>query len=189
MAQDEASVITDALSMIGREGVTTRTDDTPRAIACNVVFDAVRDQVLRSHPWNSARARQAVAADATAPDFGFSRRFPLPNIPYCLRVWRLDDSKAVFRVEGRFLLTDEGSPLNIRYIFRETNAGNWDALLAEAISAKLAQRVALKLGVGRAIAADMRTLYKEIIAAARSADAQEGFPEVIEAEEFLEARR
>lgn len=44
----------------------------------------------------------------------------------------------LFSIEGNQILTDQGSSLALRYLYRVTNVGLWSALFVEAMSCRLA---------------------------------------------------
>ena len=75
-----------ALDLLGAANITSLTENSKEARLCNGNFDDVRDAVLRSHPWNIAITRRALARDTDTPAFGFSFQYSLPTDPFCLRV-------------------------------------------------------------------------------------------------------
>jgi hypothetical protein len=66
----ETSICNSALTRIGAARITSLTDDSKQARACTASYALMRDEVLRSHPWNSAISRASVASLADAPAFG-----------------------------------------------------------------------------------------------------------------------
>ena len=171
----EVETINSALNMLGATNIIARDEDTKSARVTNQRFDAVRDAVFRSHPWNCLVTRVAVAADSDAPAFDWSYQFTLPTDPYCLRVMRLDYLNIEFRVEGRKILTDE-STINLVYLARVTDPNQWDSLLNEAIAARLASEVSFALVQSTSLTANLYTLYESKLSEARFTDATEGTP-------------
>jgi hypothetical protein len=108
--------------------------------------------------------------------------------PYCLRVWRLADSAIEYRIEGRKLLTDAGAPLPILYIARISDPERFDASLTVTLAAALAAEIAFRLTNSRTAEEAMHRWFEQALTRARSADAQEGSPENIDADEFERAR-
>lgn len=177
-----------ALALVGEDAITSLSEDSEPARRCNLMYADTRDAVLRDHPWNAAITRAELAALSEAPAFGFAYQYQLPADPYCLRVLGLEDDGAIFRVEGRRLLSDSGDA-RIRYIARIIDPGEFDALLLDTIAARLAADLAYSLVQSNALAQAMWQLYLSKLAAARKADGQEGTPERITASEWLEGRR
>lgn len=179
-----------ALVVLGDATVQDPQEDSTAAIALNSFYAATVDAVLRAHPWNCAETLAQIAADASAPAFGFDYRYRLPTDPYCLRVRQIADGhpSRKFKVRGRYIHTNQSAPLNLVYTARLTDAADFDALLAQAVAARLAHRVAYRLTQSRTKEADAWEIYKEILAEARSIDGQEGSPDDIAGDEFLESR-
>jgi len=171
----EVETINSALNMLGATNIIARDEDTKSARVTNQRFDAVRDAVFRAHPWNCLVTRSAVAADSDSPAFDWSYQFTLPSDPYCLRVMRLDYLDIEFRVEGRKILCDESS-INLVYLARVSDPNQWDALLNEAIAARLASEVSFALVQSTSLTANLYALYESKLSEARFTDATEGTP-------------
>lgn len=177
-----------ALRRLGADRIASLGEDSENARAVNDVHETVRDAVLRLHPWNCALTRASLAADAAVPAWGHAYQYTLPADPYCLRVWRLAESATAFKIEGRKLLTNASAPLKILYIARLTDPELFDAGLTVAMAAALAAEIAFRLTNSRTAEDAMHKWFEQTLARARSADAQEGTPEPIEADEFQTSR-
>jgi|TARA_R100001015_G_C4557225_1_gene117821 hypothetical protein len=187
-----------ALDLLGAANITALTENSKEARLCNGNFDDVRDAVLRSHPWNIAITRKNLAADSTAPAFGFSFQFTLPTDPFCLRVlsfWNSNvnndvaayDSNVMFKIEGRKILSNEDT-CNIIYIGRITDTEQYDSLLNKAISARLAAEIAYNITGSNSVAANMLSVYEARLKEAKGVDSMEGFPEQPQADDFTNIR-
>lgn len=191
-------ICNEAMDLLGAATITSLTENSKEARLCNRRFDTVRDQVLRSHPWNCAITRATLAKDAAAPAFGFSSQFTLPTNPYCLRVlsfWNATvnsdvaayDSTAMFKVEGRKILTNQ-SECKIVYVFRQEDTEQFDSLLSSTIAHKLAAETAYAITGSNGVASNMFALYEQQVRLARSMDAMEGYPDKIQADDFVNIR-
>tara|TARA_R100000808_G_scaffold12567_1_gene31272 strand:- start:5010 stop:5330 length:321 start_codon:yes stop_codon:yes gene_type:complete len=80
-----------------------------------------------------------------------------------------------FRVEGRKIVTDE-STINLVYLARVTDPNEWDSLLNEAISARLAADVSFSLVQSTSLTQSLYALYQDKLSEARFTDATEGTP-------------
>lgn len=184
----EVDIYNIALAFCGAEPVMDPLQLSTNAKILLAQFPTTRDAVLRAHPWNCAMARAVLAKNATAPAWGFDNQYTLPADPYCLRVYRLEEPDADYQVEGRRLLTNEGPPLRILYIARVIDTEQFDALLVQAIGARLAFAANYKLTRNAGLTAKAWDWYRDILAEARSMDGQEGSPEEFAPSEWLDAR-
>ena len=91
-----------ALDKAGHGAITSLEDNTKAARLCSRNWPLVRDRVLRVHPWNFAVKRTNLAAHETAPDWGFTAKFPLPSD--FLRLLEVRDlSTGEFQLENGFI--------------------------------------------------------------------------------------
>lgn len=191
-------ICNEAMDLLGAATITSLTENSKEARLCNRRFDTVRDAVLRSHPWNVAITRASLAKDATAPAFGFASQFTLPTNPYCLRVisfWNSTvnneiaayDSNVMFKIEGRKVLSNEGS-CSITYISRVTDTELFDSLLSSAIAHKLASETAYAITGSNSVSQAMQVMYETRLREAKSIDAMEGYPEQPQADEYINIR-
>tara|TARA_R100001082_G_scaffold106113_1_gene78721 strand:- start:2379 stop:2975 length:597 start_codon:yes stop_codon:yes gene_type:complete len=187
-----------ALDLLGAANITSLTENSKEARLCNGNFDDVRDAVLRSHPWNVAVTRKNLAQDTTAPDFGFTYQFTLPSDPFCLRVlsfWNSNvnneqaayDSNVMFKIEGRKILSNEGT-CNIIYIGRLEDTEQYDSLLNKAISARLASEIAYGITGSNSVSQAMFGVYESRLKEAKGVDSMEGYPEQPQADDFTNIR-
>ncbi len=191
-------ICNEAMDLLGAATIISLTQDSKEARLCNRRFDTVRDSVLRTHLWNIALTRKQIAADATAPDFGFTYQYTLPTEPYCLRVvsfWNsvvnnevaAYDSNVMYKIEGRKILSNEGT-CKITYIARVTNTEDYDSLLSSTIAYRLAADTAYGITGSMSVAQNMQALYEARLREAKGVDAMEGYPEQPQANEYIEIR-
>lgn len=140
-----------ALIKVGAQRIVSLNDGTKQATLLNTIFDAKRDAELASHPWTFAIKRATLPPSTTAPTFGWGYAYPLPAD--CLSLVEVGDNFTfydgsvgadpesggpLFAVEGGAILTDQGTSLDVRYIYRVTNTGLMPALFCEALACRLA---------------------------------------------------
>ena len=128
-----------ALNQLGASTILSLTEDSKNARLCNARYTQVRDSLFRSHPWNCLQKRVQLAADTTAPVWGFTSAYTLPTD--CLRLLRILDYDSNHKVEGRKILTNNSS-MKILYVARIEDPNEYDELLRETISAALAADIA-----------------------------------------------
>ena len=115
MAATSVDICNSALHKIGAKRITSLSDDTKQAIILNDRYDALRKEVLRSHPWNFSIAYVALAATANTPVWPeWSHEFLLPSdvlrvlegyVPYDQK-WELgynvDGNRVIFTTSAEF---------------------------------------------------------------------------------------
>lgn len=111
------------------------TDSSERAQVINSMWDIVRDKLLQAYPWNFAIKRAQIAVDGTAPAWGYTKRYKLPTDFLSLLYIKGNPD---YRVEGGYIVTNEGAPLYIKYCSKVTETGNWDSMFTEAFACELA---------------------------------------------------
>ena len=192
MAVSEVDICNMGLLEVGaKPKIASLTEDSDNARLCNQFYAPVRDAVLRGHLWNCAIHRTTVTALVDAPDSDYDHQYQLPTNPYCLRLLQVGDSDhqpTIWRVEGRKFLTNEDSP-PIVYIKRITDTNEFDPLLVDAISIRLAIKFATSVTNSRKMTADLIEQYERItLPLARTIDAQETSGDAFITEDWQTAR-
>jgi len=181
----DLKVCNNALMLLGHDPLTdlTGTDKATKLVV--QFYEQACHGTLRAYPWNCALVRSAaLTVDATAPEFDYDYRFPLPA--GCLRVLRTSEKSYVFKVEGDWLLTNE-SEAQILYI-NDIDADDMDQLLIDAISARLAATIAFPLTNSDRTAEAMWKLYLMKLDEAQNIDAFEGTADKMEADDWVNTR-
>lgn len=185
MATSIVQIVNNALVKIGANSITSLTEDSEAARAANVIFEQVRDATLRDHVWNFAIKRVQLAQDTAAPAYEYAFQYSLPSD--CLRLLQMEKKTMVYTIEGRKLLTDEGTA-KVKYLAVITDPNEFDAMFVEALSARLAAELAVTLAESNTLYQNMMEIYRLKITDARSVDGQEsGEPEVV-ADTWLDSR-
>lgn len=190
-----------ALNNLGASNISSLDENSKAARIVNQRYEAVRDAVFRAHPWNCLIQRAQLAQETEAPAFGYNYQYALPTNPFCLRVLEFSNGTLsypqdnitnnsggpVFVIEGRKLLTDEGTA-RIKYIGRVTDTQQYDASLVEALAARLAAEVCYAITGSTSMVQIQTSLYEAKINEARFNDATEGATQRLEASDFIESR-
>jgi hypothetical protein len=136
-----------ALVKLGANPIVSLEDGTKSATTLGKVYDALLDAEIASHPWTFAKARAQLPASTTAPAFTWRYKYPKPaGFLKMIEVgqdwvYYATNCGALFELEGGDILTDQGSPLKIRYVQRVTNAGLYPALFVTSFACRLAAEV------------------------------------------------
>ncbi len=181
-----------ALNMLGASTIIALTENSKNGRLCNQRYEPVRDAVFRSHPWNCLQKRVELALDTVSPVFEFSNAYTLPAD--CLRVLKSENSNLSnnekFRIEGKKLLTDEDT-MKILYVAKITDTTEYDTLLIETLSARLAAEMCYPITQSSTLMDRMFSIYENKLKEARFTDATEGTADDdvrIQADDFINAR-
>ena len=182
-----------ALNQLGATTILSLTEDSKNARLCNSRYTQVRDGLFRTHPWNCLQKRVELAADTTAPAWGFTSAYTLPAD--CLRLLKILDYDSNYKVEGRKILSN-ASTMKILYIGRITDPNEYDELLRETLSASLAADIAFAVTSNNTTATNMYNLFQDKLKDARFVDSTEGqnveqdlgMTDVIDAGTFINSR-
>ncbi len=136
---------------LGRIGASTipdyETGTTPEAIQCRIHYEQSRDALLRSYWWRFAASRKQIASSTTDPAFEWAYRYPLPSDFLALRSiyeengTRRNNAVDSVAVEGEDILSDNGSPIQIRYTKRITDTGKFDPLFIDVLALRMATKL------------------------------------------------
>lgn len=193
MAISETEIANLALLKVGAKPPLTNlyTDTSDNAILCRQFFGPVRDAVLRSHPWNCAIHRKNITPLADAPVCDWDYQYQLPANPWCLRVLQVgtkENQPIAWTVEGRRLLCNE-STTPLVYIKRITDTNEFDPLLIDAFTLKLAIKLAMPITQSARVVEGLIKELEEIsLPEARSIDGQESSVQQMEVDTWIGAR-
>jgi len=182
-----------ALNQLGATTILSLSEDSKNARLCNSRYTQIRDALFRTHPWNCLQKRVQIAADTTAPAWGFKNAYTLPAD--CLRLLKILDYDSNYKVEGRKILSNT-SGMKILYVARVTDPNEYDELLRETLSASLGADIAFGVTSNNQTAKNMYELFKDKLRDARFVDSTEGqnvdpdlgMSDVIDAGTFINSR-
>lgn len=181
MAVDEVGIYNMAFDLLDEEVAIDPGDERAPVQWMRRNYPAVRDAVLRRHPWNFAIARAALAEMSERPAFGWRRQYQLPDD--CLRVLPPNDCGSFmggdipYQVEGRRILSDARAPLRIRYVRRVEEVGLFDPLFTQLLAAELAVRAANWITGKQSYSERLGQMVRELNAQAVLLDGLEGTPQ------------
>lgn len=173
-----------ALLRVGAESILSLDDATERARACKLAWPFVRQSVLRWHSWNPPTTRATLPALVAVPVWDWDAQFQIPAD--CLRVLEVDASEWV--LEGRAILCDEGTSLNIRYIRDETDTTQYDSLLTELMAQKLALEICERVTNSHTKKAELEQEWLYLLAEGKRADGEEQSNLELEEDDWILAR-
>jgi hypothetical protein len=188
MATSRTDIANRALNAIGADAIGSINDSTTTAKLCNRLFTPLTYSLLRRHPWNFALKRASLPASATAPAWGYAFAYPVPT-DY-LKIYSIEsiNPTAKYVVEGGEILTDIGAPLNIRYVRKVDDPGEFDPLFTDLTVLAIARDLAVPVANNLALRQSLKKDLEDAMPTARSADAGEGVAEDLWSDTLLNAR-
>lgn len=180
-------VCSDALVELGLAPINSFDPNADRSIAAENLYPQVRDNVLRSHPWNCAIKRVVLSPDTVAPAFGWTYAYTLPGD--CLRVLSIAEKRRriPYAKEGNALLCDEGA-VYLRYVYRNDNPATWDASLFRAMTLAMAAALAIPVCEDANKKQEKERELLAVLRTARAVDGQEEPPDELDDYPLLAAR-
>lgn len=161
-----------ALIRLGAKTITSLTEDSKEARLCNIIYDQIRKDILRGHPWNFAIKRVTLTANANEfPEFDFAYFLALPSD--CLRLWTVSDTLHPFKVEGRNLVADF-EEADVIYIADITDTEQFDSMFVSLFVLRLAVELGYNLTGSGSIVQMLDAEFRQLRREAKLFDAQEG---------------
>lgn len=155
------------------------------------IYDQCRQAVLEDHPWAFARRRVNVPAESDAPAFEYSYKYQLPTDYLRLvragEVWY--DQETDYEIEGDYILIDEAGPLQLVYIFDQTDVSKFSAKFIDLLSIRLASQAAYELTGSATLAKGLKDEYKDALTSAASVAGQNRPTRRIQKSKFGAARQ
>jgi len=177
----KTEVANNALAFLAAGRISNVLDfDDEKSRQINAVFDSVAKQVIRSHRWSCCIKRATLVQLTELPtvsrSYGYLYKYQLPSDslrfldingePWSDKTLRFDINN------GSELHTDDAT-VNIRYVAWISEPAEWDVLLAEAVSAKLAQRIARRITKDGISGEELEGHYQRAVSNAMRVDAME----------------
>lgn len=183
------SICSNALLMLGAQTINDFADqlNLDRAKLCANLYPTVRDDMLRSHPWNCAIKRAVLAPDAVAPAFGYTHSFELPADFMRVLEVGTNGSQIDYLVEGRTIQADT-TVLELRYVFRNEVENTWDSHLVKLVTLAMAAALAYPVTQSSALQQSFEQKLEMTLKRARAVDGQEDPPQTLGDERLLRAR-
>ena len=148
MAVTNTDIANRALSRLSQTAITSI--DAPYTVEklCKSHFESVRQQLLRSHPWNFALRREPLGQRNDQPRFGPRFEYQLPP-GYIGAISAFADLEGRckidrFDIENGFLMTDH-EEVYLLYVEDKIDPTTWDASFTEGVVLLLASRICVPI--------------------------------------------
>lgn len=189
MASSAVAVANRTLTKLGSTRlITSFKDEAREARLVALVYDDMRDSLLREHTWRFAKRRVQLAASTTSPVFANGKKyFPLPSD--FVRAVQSSDLYIEWEIEGNNIL-HSGDSFDLVYVARIEDTTKWDAFFTEALICRMAQEISIPLlgSESAGIHDRMEKLYQENLSKARHYGAVETDSLIAPSEAILSAR-
>lgn len=187
---------------LSKTGLTTRItslDGTDVAsVQCNTFYEAIRDLVLREHPWKFSNrlAQLTEISGYSKPGWSYTYEYPSD----CLKARRLyrdvsmEEQIDQFDVivgddlETKYIVAEEGDEVYLEYTAMSTDPSVWSAEFVSALTARLASELVMPLQADISRKEALLKEYDYMLSRAKFSSAQEGYRELFEKNTFKDAR-
>lgn len=165
-----------ALIELGAEPISSLSETSPQAVACNAVWDQARRAVLRVHPWNFALKTEELAQLATnTRKYRYTYAYQLPSNN--IRLLTVDANQD-YKLEANVIYTNS-STCKIKYVYDNISTASWDSLFVDLMSAKVQAKIAMAITRDRATAEYAQAVYQQRLMSAQAVDASEDIEDQI----------
>jgi hypothetical protein len=146
MAYGQTDICNLALLKLGASSISSIDDGSTNADALALVYDMIRDRLVRDEDWDFAIQRANLTMLAAAPNSDhFTYQYTLPTEPPMLRFLDIPDfPDDDWAIEGGVLLTNLQEVV-CRYVAQVTDEVSFPEDFIEYFAAELAAAVAVKL--------------------------------------------
>jgi len=130
-----------ALSRIGMARIVSLSESSASGRAMSACFPSVPDCVLATWAWSFAIRREVLYyAEPRCVETAAAWAYELPAD--CLAIApEFGGGNSAGRMEGGLFVTEQGPPLNLRYVAQITDASEWDSAFCEVLAWRLALEV------------------------------------------------
>ena len=91
MTTSVVEICNSALVHLGAELISSLSDNSDEARACNQFFSGARDHVLTDANWTFATTQAELSKLSSTPLFKYGYAYQLPTNPYCLKPLFMDN--------------------------------------------------------------------------------------------------
>lgn len=186
-----------ALAAIGKQPIVDIQENSESARRCNLMFDPVRDMVLRDFPWQFAKRLSALALAADQTVIGWTYVYAYPNS--CVAVRKVASEGKVtaleppaydqYNINNVLYIVSNEETAYAEYTTKVTDPTLFDAQFVKALQFALAAEIALPLTGNMQVRNDMINLYRMALAQAQSASALERYETPRQKKSYVAVRR
>ncbi len=178
MATD-VGIINAAYALLNEQGINQLTENSPRANKASALWEMIRDEVIRDHPWKCCTKRTSISADVATPLYDWAYQYTLPqDFMKVLQVGELG-YEVPYAIENGKIVTDQSAPLYFRYIYKNEDASTYDSMMVSALIYRMAAAFAYGTTGSSALRDSFIQEYNMLLKKARAVDGQDNPPEML----------
>ena len=188
----EVSICNAALQLVKHTTqITSLSQGTKQATACEVIYEEMRDTLLEMHTWNFATSRVKLARLVATPVFEWSYGYQLPAD--FLRAVSVHENANSFgatpyKIEGGHINTD-ATDLYLRYIQRVSDPNLMPPTFRSALTKLLGSRLAVALAQSMSLSEKLYAQFlDQDLPTAKSTDAVQGHADDLPESSWISAR-
>ena len=174
-----------------KKTITSLSQGTVEADACDIIYEELRDTMLEVHQWNFAVKRVKMGQLLATPGFEWAYAYQLPADFMRLITVHAGSSggdRVPYKIENGTVVSD-ATNLSLRYISRVEDPNLMPATFRTALSKLMASRLAVGLANDRLLAEGLYYQYRdEDLPVAKSADSLQDMPEQMPESEWVSVR-
>ena len=187
-----------ALNHLGTKTIASINENTEQAVRCNLVWNSIRDTVLRDHPWGFARTVETLSllSDESIPGWDYLYAYPTN----CIKIRKIyadpNDYNPLPTEYREFKSPDTNqkslatniTPAYCEYTYKVTDTTQYDSKFVEAFGYRLAAELAKVLTANFDLSVKMLQIYSATISDAKRLDQEEEHIEDDKESSFESAR-
>jgi len=191
----QVEIANGALTHCGEPSITSLDQDGKAARLLKRNYALVLKRVLTKYRWNFATKRAELAADPTAPEFGFAYRHRVPS-DFLQLIGLYDgtgsqrnytDTDTIFKLEGNYVLCDT-TPVKIFYTANITDTSQYDPAFVAVLEYYLATKIFYDLTKGADRYSALVQEREKAVKEAKFSNAIQNTPEIIQASDWIDSR-
>lgn len=175
-----------ALNLIGQRSITSLSENTNASRACNLIYDTIRDSVLRDNNWNFASITEELTllSNETIPGWDFIYVYPVKSLAVRKIIQEGDTEDQLPHPYSTPLAPTSKQrciATNVEYAYAEytyqvTDPNLYDGTFIDALSFRLASSLAQSIAGNAQLSQQLLTAYRNIVDQAKLSNAREGSP-------------
>lgn len=184
----EIEIVNMGLQACAARRITDLDEDSIEADEVNTCWNTIREATLRMHSWNSIATTAELTDTGETPVGGrWDKKYALPAD--CLHVYDVvTDDDDPWKVKGRYLFTDLAAPLSIEYAKRDVPMSEYDPLLVEVMSLRLAIQVCEPITQSTSKRKELEARLERLMQTAAVADGRESSNDEFQEDPWILAR-